>query len=64
MSERNAQIFYPPYLFNGPRPRIDGAPATATYGQQFSVEWYILGRHIKAIGCHVGVGEKGLRISA
>jgi hypothetical protein len=31
------QIFSPPYLFKGARPRITAAPATATYGQTLSV---------------------------
>lgn len=29
----NAQIFSPPYLFNGTRPTISSAPSTGTYGQ-------------------------------
>jgi hypothetical protein len=29
----DAEIFSPPYLFNGPRPTITGAPATVSYGQ-------------------------------
>ena len=34
---RDAQIFKPPYLFKGPRPVIDSAPASVTYGQTFKV---------------------------
>ena len=32
-----AQIYSPPYLSNGPRPTITGAPATATYGSPITV---------------------------
>src|SRR5262249_18734314 len=34
----NAQIFSPPYLFKGPRPRITKAPAKVAYGKPFIVE--------------------------
>ena len=37
-SERNAEIFSPPYLFRGPRPVIQSVPATLSYGAAFSVE--------------------------
>ena len=30
--QRSAQIFSPPYLFKGPRPTIESAPATGEYG--------------------------------
>src|SRR5207248_2936788 len=33
----SAQIFSPPYLFKGPRPRITHAPATASYGDSSTV---------------------------
>jgi hypothetical protein len=33
-----AEIFSPPYLFRGPRPRITIAPAVLTYGQPFLVQ--------------------------
>jgi hypothetical protein len=33
----DAQIFSPPYLFRGPRPVINSAPATLRYGQTFDV---------------------------
>jgi len=33
----NAEIFSPPYLFEGSRPTIASAPATITYGSEFSV---------------------------
>jgi len=36
-SERNHEIFSPPYLFKGARPTISSAPASVGYGQQFSV---------------------------
>jgi hypothetical protein len=36
-SERNHEIFSPPYLFKGARPAIGTAPATVTYNQTFSV---------------------------
>ena len=33
----SAEIFSPPYLFNGPRPTITSVPATASAGQSFLV---------------------------
>jgi hypothetical protein len=36
-AEENAQIYSPSYLFNGPRPTITSAPASATYGSTISV---------------------------
>ena len=36
-TQRNAQIFSPPYLFKGPRPTISSAPMAVTYGQTFSI---------------------------
>jgi hypothetical protein len=40
-SQRNAQIFSPPYLFKStiakPRPEITSAPASVTYGNVFEV---------------------------
>ena len=35
--QRNAEIFSPPYLFNGPRPTIGAAPSVVGYGTLFSV---------------------------
>ena len=32
-----AEIYSPPYLFQGPRPTISSAPSTVTYGAQFDV---------------------------
>jgi hypothetical protein len=37
-SERNAEIFSPPYLFAGPRPTITTAPGTVSYNSTFAVE--------------------------
>jgi PKD repeat protein len=37
-SERNAELFSPPYLFKGTRPTITAAPSTVVYGTSFSVE--------------------------
>jgi hypothetical protein len=34
----NAEIYSPPYLFNGARPRISGAPRNVHYGQVFAVQ--------------------------
>jgi len=34
----NAQIFSPPYLYKGPRPRIASAPKSVDHGEEFSVE--------------------------
>lgn len=36
-SQRNAQVFSPPYLFKGPRPVITSAPGEVTYGAAFDV---------------------------
>jgi hypothetical protein len=35
--QRSAELFSPPYLFNGPRPDITDAPQWARYGTRFSV---------------------------
>jgi hypothetical protein len=37
-SEANAEIYSPPYLFQGARPTITSAPATVTYGETFAVD--------------------------
>ena len=36
-NERNHEIFSPPYLFKGARPRVTSVPATVGYGEVFSV---------------------------
>ena len=36
-SHRDAQVFFPPYLFKGPRPEITSAPAIVRYGDTFQV---------------------------
>lgn len=36
-NEFNAELFSPPYLFQGPRPAITSAPATVGYDQTFAV---------------------------
>lgn len=36
-SHRNAQVFFPPYLFKGERPDITDAPASVTLGMTFDV---------------------------
>ena len=36
-NELNAQIFSPPYLFNGPRPTITSSPSLVQYGSNFQV---------------------------
>lgn len=36
-NERNHEIFSPPYLFKGARPRITSLPSTVAYGEVFSV---------------------------
>jgi chitodextrinase len=33
----SAEIYSPPYLFNGPRPTISSAPSTISYGTNFAV---------------------------
>jgi hypothetical protein len=35
--QRNAELFSPPYLFNGARPEITGVPDSVGYGTSFSV---------------------------
>jgi PKD repeat protein len=37
-NELNAEIYSPPYLFQGPRPSIADAPASIGYGTSFTVE--------------------------
>jgi hypothetical protein len=37
-SQRNAEIFSPPYLFRGARPTIASAPSELTYGSTFRLE--------------------------
>ena len=34
----SAEMYYPPYLFKGPRPTIASAPSTLQYGQAFAVQ--------------------------
>src|SRR5262245_1176023 len=34
----SAQYYWPPYLFNGPRPSITSAPTTITFGSAFTVQ--------------------------
>ena len=34
----DAEIFSPPYLYQGPRPVITSAPATVSYGEAFEIE--------------------------
>jgi hypothetical protein len=36
-SERNAEIFSPPYLFNGPRPTITSRPSRLAYGSTYRI---------------------------
>ena len=36
-THRDAQIFSPPYLFNGPRPKITSAPDAVNYGETFQI---------------------------
>jgi chitodextrinase len=36
--QRSAQLFSPPYLFKGPRPTINSAPATVKYGASSFIE--------------------------
>jgi hypothetical protein len=35
--EYRLEVFYPPYLFKGPRPEIQSAPATISYAAPFTV---------------------------
>jgi hypothetical protein len=35
--EMRLEVFSPPYLFRGPRPQIEDAPGTATYGQTITI---------------------------
>ena len=43
-SERNHEIFFPPYLFKGARPRITSIPSAVSYGEVFSVATPNLGQ--------------------
>ena len=36
--ETTGEYYSPPYLFKGPRPTINSAPATISYGTQFAVQ--------------------------
>ncbi len=36
--ERRMEIYSPPYLFRGPRPKISAAPAAVGYGEEFTIE--------------------------
>jgi hypothetical protein len=36
-AQRNGQIFYPPYLFRGPRPAITSCPDEVTYNKSFPI---------------------------
>ena len=36
-NEINAEVFSPPYLFQGPRPVISSAPASVRYGQTVTI---------------------------
>ena len=36
-TQRTYEIFSPPYLFNGPRPAIQSAPASLSYGANFTI---------------------------
>jgi hypothetical protein len=36
-SELNAEIFTPPYLFNGPRPTITSSPSRLAYGNSYRI---------------------------
>lgn len=38
VDHRNVEIFSPPYLFEGPRPTITSAPASAKYGETIPVQ--------------------------
>ncbi len=38
VNETRMEIFEPPYLFRGPRPTVDAAPAAVAYGETFEVE--------------------------
>jgi hypothetical protein len=35
---RSGQVYYPSYLFNGPRPTISAAPGSIGYGQNFFIQ--------------------------
>jgi hypothetical protein len=36
-AQLNFEIYSPPYLFRGPRPRVDAAPSQVAYGRAFTV---------------------------
>jgi FtsP/CotA-like multicopper oxidase with cupredoxin domain len=35
--ELRLELYHPPYLFRGPRPSIESAPASVTYGERFEI---------------------------
>jgi len=45
--ELSAEIFSPPYLFQGPRPEVTGAPAAVGYGEQFFLSTPDAGRVVR-----------------
>lgn len=38
LEELRIEIYHPPYLFRGDRPRLNHAPQSAAYGQEFEIE--------------------------
>jgi galactose oxidase len=52
--ELNAEIYSPPYLFEGPRPTISGLPAAVGYGEQFLIETLDPGLIVRATMVRVG----------
>jgi hypothetical protein len=50
----NAEIYSPPYLFNGPRPVITSAPDSIKYGEKFLVRTPDAGDVVKATWIRLG----------
>lgn len=38
VTELRIEIYYPPYMFKGPRPQIEDAPAKVSYGEEFEIK--------------------------
>ena len=54
---KTGEIFSPPYLFKGARPRISSAPGTLGYGQAFTVTHPARGQHLPCGAGQAGRGD-------
>ena len=60
--QENAEVFAPPYLFKGPRPKIDSAPAQIAYGQSFTVQTADAARVAKVVLVGLGAMTHGFNM--